>query len=313
MPRRVVVAIGGNAITRPHQVGTIPEQYANSEETCRHLLPLVRAGYELALTHGNGPQVGNILRRVELSSDQVYPLPLDVCVSDTQGGMGYMLQQVMSNVLRREGLTRQVITVLTQVEVDALDPALESPSKPIGPYFDADRASKLQRERSWPMVEEPGRGYRRVAPSPRPLRIIEIDVIREMVARGWIVIAAGGGGIPVVLEAGRLRGIEAVVDKDLASSLLATEIQADLFIIETNVERVFLNYGKAEQAPVERMNVSEAKGYYDEGHFPAGTMGPKIEAAISYLERGGGEVLITDVATIEKALRGETGTRVVPD
>jgi len=310
--KRTVVAIGGNAITRPGQVGTIPEQYANAGETCRDLLPLIEEGYDLVLTHGNGPQIGNILLRVELSQHQVYPLPLDVCVSDSQGGMGYMLQQVMQNVLGEKGLAKPVATMLTQVVVDRQDPAFHAPGKPIGPFYSAERARQLTAEKGWKLIEDAGRGFRRVVPSPRPLEIVEIEVIRRLVEAGVLVVTAGGGGIPVARENGKLRGVEAVIDKDLTSALVAGLIGAELFIIGTSVDRVYLDYHQPSQRPLDRLIAAEAERYLSEGQFPPGSMGPKIEAAILYLSHGGGEVIITDIASIGRAVRGETGTRILP-
>ena len=313
MAKKAVVAIGGNALIRPGQAGTIPEQRANAETALRNLLPLVERGVHLVLTHGNGPQVGNRLLRVEISAPQVEPLTLDQCVADSEGGMGFMLQQVMGNVLRERGIDRPVGTVVTQVVVDSDDPAFDDPTKPIGPFYRKELAEVLRSQKGWTLVEEPGRGYRRVVPSPLPQKIIELPVIRAMVDAGVIVIAAGGGGIPVVMDGGgAIRGVEAVIDKDLASSLLATEIGADLFLIATGVERVFLKYGQPDEKPLAELTVDEAESYLKEGHFAPGSMGPKIEAAIEYLRRGGREVLIADIACVQRALRGESGTRILP-
>ncbi len=312
MNKRSLVAIGGNAITRADQVGTIPEQFANSEQVCRDLLVLLEQGHDLVLTHGNGPQVGNILLRVELSARQVYTLPLDTCVSDSQGGMGYMLQQVFHTVLQERGLQPTVATVVTQVVVDANDPAFRNPAKPVGPFYTRERADKLRREKGWVIVDDAGRGFRRVVPSPVPKEVVEIEAIRALSDAGLVVIAAGGGGIPVVRENGALRGAEAVVDKDYASSLLAQNLEVDLFLIATGVERVYLNFGKPNQRPLEQITADEAERHLEEGQFPAGSMGPKIRAAIDYLGRGGREVLITDISAIHRALAGKTGTRIVP-
>lgn len=311
MSKRAVVAIGGNAITRAGQVGTIPEQFANSEQACRNLLVLLEQGYDLVLSHGNGPQVGNILLRVELSSHQVYTVPLDTCVSDCQGGMGYMLQQVFHNVLRERGIERTVVTVLTQVVVDGNDPAFRKPTKPVGPFYSRERADELQREKGWVIVDDAGRGFRRVVPSPVPKEVVEIESIRALSDAGLLVIAAGGGGIPVVREKGVLRGVEAVVDKDYASSLLAKNLDVDLFLIATGVDRVYLNFGKPNQRPLEQITADEAERHLEAGQFPAGSMGPKIRAAIDYLRDGGREVLIADISAIHRALAGETGTRIV--
>jgi carbamate kinase len=312
MKKKAVVAIGGNAITRPGQVGTIPEQFANAEQACRDLLVLIEGGYDLILTHGNGPQVGNILLRVELSAHQVYTLPLDTCVSDSQGGMGYMLQQVMHNVLSERNIHKTVATVLTQSVVDEDDAAFGSPSKPVGPFYRRERADLLEKEKGWRLVEDAGRGYRRVVPSPVPCEIIEIDAIRDLLEAGNVVIAAGGGGIPVIRRKGRLQGVEAVIDKDHASSLLARELGVDLLLIATSVEHVFLNYGKPDQEPLRRVSAHQVETYIEEGQFPAGSMGPKMEAAVAYLRSGGREVIITDISAVARALAGETGTHIVP-
>jgi carbamate kinase len=312
MGKRAVVAVGGNALIRPGQKGSVQEQLANAEEACSNLLPVIEQGFQLLFTHGNGPQVGNRLLRVEISSDEVQPLPLDVCVADTQGGMGFMLQQAMDNVLRAKGITRPVGTVVTQVIVDANDPAFDEPSKPIGSFYTGERAKVLRREKGWRLVEQTGRGYRRVVPSPIPQKIVELEVIRTLVDAGVVVIAAGGGGVPVVLLDGILRGVEAVIDKDRASSLIAQELKADLFLIATNVERVFLDYGRPGAKALSEISVEEAETHLKEGQFPPGSMGPKIEAALDYLRAGGREVVIADMSSVESALRGETGTRIYP-
>lgn len=312
MKKRAVVAIGGNAITRPGQVGTIPEQFANAKQACRDLLILLESGYNVVLTHGNGPQVGNILLRVELSAHQVYTLPLDTCVSDSQGGMGYMLQQVMYNVLSERGLDRTVATVLTQAVVDEDDPAFSTPSKPVGPFYTRERASLLEKEKGWHLVEDAGRGYRRVVPSPIPREIVEIVAIRALLESGNLVIAAGGGGIPVIRKKGLLEGVEAVIDKDHTSSLIARELDVDLFLIATSVEQVYLDYGKPGQRPLGRVTVDEVESYLHEGQFPTGSMGPKMKASIEYLRNGGREVIITDISTVARALEGKTGTHIIP-
>ncbi len=313
MTKKAVVAIGGNALIRPDQAGTIPEQRANAEMALRNLVPLVEQGFHLILTHGNGPQVGNRLLRVEISAAQVEPLTLEQCVADSEGGMGFMLQQVMGNVLRERGIDRPVGTVVTQVVVNSDDPAFDHPTKPIGFFYRKELAEVLRAQKGWTLIEEPGRGYRRVVASPLPQRIVELPVIRALVDAGVIVIAAGGGGIPVVMdEGGTIRGVEAVIDKDRASSLLAKEIGADLFLIATGVERVFLKYGEPDERPLAEVSVDEVEAYLKEGHFPAGSMGPKTEAAIDYLRGGGREVLIADIACVQRALRGEGGTRILP-
>lgn len=312
MGRTIVVAFGGNAITKPGQRGDLTDQYSATHEVARELAKVIAAGNRLVVTHGNGPQVGNILRRVELAASELYVLPLDTCVSDSQGGMGYMIQQVLGNELRRAGIRKPVATIITQCVVAADDPAMKNPTKPIGSFMTAELAAEHARNEGWTVKEDAGRGWRRVVPSPKPFEIVEASVIRRLVLAGEIVIACGGGGIPVVRESnGDLRGIEAVIDKDLASALLAREIGADLLWVMTGVPRVALNFGKPNQTLLERMTVAEAKRYLAEGHFPAGSMGPKVAAAIDYLEKGGTEVLISDTEGIQDAFEGRTGTRVV--
>lgn len=311
MAKKAVVAIGGNAITKSDQKGTIPEQFANTLETSEHLADMLEFGYDIILTHGNGPQVGNVLLRAELAEHILYPLPLDTCDSDTQGGMGYMIQQVLGNVLRHRKISKEIVTVITQVVVDPNDPAFENPTKPIGPFYTKEKAEKYKAEKGWRVIEDAGRGYRRVVPSPKPLEIVEEAVIKRLIDAGVVVIAVGGGGIPVVrLPDGSLKGVEAVIDKDFASSLLASKLGIDLFLISTDVEKVALNYNKPNQADLDRLTVPEAKKYLAQGHFPPGSMGPKIEAALQFLEKGGKEVIITSPECIGKALRGETGTRI---
>ncbi len=309
MRKKAVVAVGGNAITRPGQKGTIPEQYENAERACQDLLALLKQGYDLVLTHGNGPQVGNILLRVELSAHEVYTLPLDTCVADCQGGMGYMLQQVMRNVLAANEMDQSVATIVTQVVVSEGDPAFANPSKPVGPFYRRDRVVDLEKK-GWRVVEDSGRGYRRVVASPIPTEIVEIKAIRALLDAGTVVIAAGGGGIPVVRQAGKLRGVEAVVDKDFASSLLARELNAELFLIATGIDRVYLNFGTPGQRPLDEMTSDEAESHLEEGQFAPGSMEPKIRAALDYLRCGGREVLITDLREVAGALRGETGTKI---
>lgn len=309
--RLAVVAIGGNSITRRGEVGTIPEQYRNARDTCAHVAGLVADGWRVVLTHGNGPQVGNVLLRVQMAMPQVYPLPLDVCDSDTQGGMGYMLQQVLGNELRARGSPVQVATLITQVVVGRDDPAFRKPTKPVGRFYTKEEAAALAREQGWTVVEDAGRGWRRVVPSPAPLEIVELGAIRTLVDGGVIAIAVGGGGIPVVREGSALSGVEAVVDKDRSSALLANGLGADLFLITTGVERVALDYGKPTQREVERLTVAEARRHLAAGQFPAGSMGPKIEAACAFVEAGGGrKAIITSPERIEAALRGEAGTAI---
>ncbi|MFH1452954.1 MAG: carbamate kinase [Armatimonadota bacterium] len=312
MGKLAVVAIGGNSISKENQTGTIPEQFENSRETSKHLAEMIAMGYDIVLTHGNGPQVGNILLRVEYSKDKVYPIFLDTCVSDTQGGMGYMLQQVLGNELREKKIIKTVATIVTQVLVDKNDPSFENPSKPIGPFYKKEEAEKNREEKGWSIVEDAGRGYRRVVPSPIPIDILEKDAIKSLLDKGFIVIAVGGGGIPVIKNGnGDIQGVEAVIDKDRASSLLANQINADVLIISTGVEKVCINYKKENEKSLDMITVAEAKKYLEEGQFPKGSMGPKIQASIQFIEKGGKEVIITDPEHITEALKGNTGTKIV--
>jgi carbamate kinase len=310
MSRLAVVAIGGNSITRAGQRGTIPEQFDNSRATGRHIADMIARGYDVVITHGNGPQIGNILLRAELASTTLPPLPLDTCGADAQGGMGYMLQQVLGSVLKDRGIAKDVVTVLTQVLVDRNDPAFGKPTKPIGPFYSRDEAEKRRADLGWDIAEDANRGWRRVVPSPMPTRVIESGPIKALLKAGCVVIAVGGGGIPVVEVEGRLKGVEAVIDKDHASRLLANEIGAELLLISTAVERVSLHYGKPNETRLSALTVAEAKRYLAEKHFAAGSMGPKIQAAIDFIEGGGREVIITSPEHIGDALDGKTGTRV---
>jgi carbamate kinase len=272
---------------------------------------MIARGWDVVVTHGNGPQVGFILLRSELASHVLHTVPLDVCGADTQGAIGYMAQVGLDAAMARLRVARRTATVVTRVVVDRDDPAFKKPTKPIGPFYTQEQADRYRGERGWIVVEDAGRGWRRVVPSPQPLEIIETDAIRALLAAGFVVVGVGGGGIPVVWEDGDMRGVEAVIDKDHASSLLARTIRADLLLISTAVERVALNYKKADERPVARMTLAEARRHLAEGQFPPGSMGPKIEAAIAYLQAGGKEVLITSPENIERALAGETGTRIV--
>jgi carbamate kinase len=313
--RTAVVAIGGNSLIKDRMHQTVRDQYIAAGETCWHIAGMIQGGWDVVITHGNGPQVGFILRRSELAAHELHEVPLDACGADTQGAIGYALQQNLYNDFTRLGIDKRAVTVVTQVEVSADDPAFRSPSKPIGSYMDQEQAARRRDEDGWSVVEDAGRGWRRVVPSPAPKRIIEEDAIRSLLADGFVVIAVGGGGIPVVAdEDGNLRGIAAVIDKDRASSLLASSLEAELLLISTSVERVALRFGTPEQEWVDRLTLSQAKDYLAEGiHFARGSMAPKIEAAISFVERVGGTALITDPENVERALAGETGTRITPD
>src|SRR5579883_157764 len=314
MAHLAVVAIGGNSLIKDSAHQTVPDQWNAVRETAAHIAAMIGQGWNVVITHGNGPQVGFILLRSELSRHKLHPVPLDSCGADTQGAIGYMIQLALHNEFRRRGINREAVTLVTQVLVDAGDPALQQPGKPIGPFYSEEQAKELQAKEGWAMAEDAGRGWRRVVASPRPREIIERASIQTMIDNGFVVVAAGGGGIPVVRdEQGDLHGIEAVIDKDLASSLLASSINADLLLISTAVEKVALNYRKPDQRDLDVLSVSEAKRYFDEGQFARGSMGPKIQAALEYLERGGKAALITMPETIERALAGETGTWILPD
>jgi carbamate kinase len=309
MSKTAVVALGGNAITRKEVEDTIANQFANTRHTLSGLIALLRQGYNLVVTHGNGPQVGNAILRVELGRGKAPILPLGICVADTEGGMGYMIGQSLFNRLHRERIKREVVTIITQVEVDQHDPELANPSKFIGQFYTQQESILFQAERNWVMKEDSNRGWRRVVPSPIPKRIVEGGIIGQLVANGVIVIAAGGGGIPVYVEAdGTLEGVDAVIDKDRASALLANQIGAEVLVILTEVDKVALNFGKPNQKLIDRMTHSEAGRYLQEGHFPPGSMGPKIEAAIDFLKNGGEKVVISSIERAEEAVTGDVGT-----
>jgi len=311
-PKIAVVAFGGNALLRAEDRGTQEEQIARAKQAARWLAEIVRHDYRMVIVHGNGPQVGNILVQAEEASTKIPPQTLDVAVAQTEGSIGFLLQQAMRNRLESLSLPSEVATLLTEVEVDANDPAFKRPTKPIGPFFTRYRAEALSRDFGWTMREDSGRGWRKVVPSPRPLHILNRLPIALLLEKVAVVIAAGGGGIPVVRgRDGQWRGIEAVIDKDHASALLAAELGASLYIILTTVPRVALDFGKPTQREVSRMTVAEAKSYLEEGQFPPGSMGPKMEAAIDFVERSGQEVLITDVDHLREGLDGTAGTRVV--
>jgi carbamate kinase len=306
-----VVAFGGNALLRPEDSGTLAEQQRRAEEAARWLLPVLNRGYELIVVHGNGPQVGNILIQVEESADRIPPQTLDVCVAQTQGAMGFLLQTAMTNVLGKAGFRKEIITLVTTVEVDAADPAFQNPTKPIGPFFDRARAQELMKSRGWAMAEDAGRGWRKVVASPRPKSILSTEIVAWLVNRGKIVIAAGGGGIPVVIDGqGEMRGVEAVIDKDYVASLLASSLSADLFVVLTGVPRVFKDFGKPSQEALSTMTAEQARRLLEEGQFPKGSMGPKIDAAARFVEAGGREVLITNPESLTEALDRKNGTYV---
>jgi carbamate kinase len=312
MPK-VVIAIGGNSLIPDADHKSVQDQYLAAAETDDHIASLVEQGWDVAISHGNGPQVGFILRRSELASSELHEIPLDYCGADTQGAIGYMLQQNLVNDFRQRGINKSVATVVTQVEVDATDPAFTAPSKPIGSFMGEEEAVRRRDNEGWDIKEDAGRGWRRVVASPAPKRIVELEVIKQLLDAGVVTIAVGGGGIPVVAnESGDLEGIAAVIDKDLASALLASQVDADLLLISTAVEQVALNFGTPEQRWVDEFTLAEVKQYLEEGgHFAEGSMSPKMRAVVQFLEAGGKEALITNPVNIERAMAGETGTRIV--
>jgi carbamate kinase len=312
MGEKIVVALGGNAIIKQGQAGTVYEQFANTRASLRGIVELVKRGHSLVLTHGNGPQVGNILIRAEEARGKAYDLPLGVCVAQSQGEMGYMIQQSLQNALLLNHIERPVITVISQVVVSKGEYTTEKPTKPVGPFYSKAQAEALMAT-GLQMIEDSGRGYRRVVPSPVPYRVVEQDVIRRLLDAGVIVIAVGGGGIPVYLESdGRYEGVDAVVDKDLASAVLAEAIGAGRIIIMTGVEKVKLNFGSPQETELNHLTVLEAMKYMADGHFPPGSMGPKIQAAIRFMKFGGQEVIITTPEKLIEAFDGETGTHIHP-
>jgi carbamate kinase len=308
-----IVAIGGNSLILDPHAPSIEHQWKAIQETCRHIADMILEGWHIVITHGNGPQAGFNLRRVEIAAKEgVYTLPLDVIVAHTQGSIGYMIQQTLDNELRRHGMNRTCATVVTQMRVDADDPAFQHPTKPIGGFMTEEEARRYEAE-GWKVIEDAGRGWRRVVASPIPRAVQEINAIQALMLSGYVVIAGGGGGIPVIRdEIGNLHGVFAVIDKDHASSLLALTLRADLFVISTAVEKVALNYGKSNQVDLDRLNLIKARQYIHEGHFAEGSMLPKIEAAVNFVQNGGPKAIITNPQNLSHALKGETGTHIVP-
>jgi carbamate kinase len=308
-----VIALGGNAILPVGNAGTISEQFAITRVTMDQIAKLVAQGRNVVLTHGNGPIVGNIVLRNEAIRDTIPPMPLGICVADSQGGIGYMIQQVLRNALQQEGIDRNVVTLVTQVRISPNDPALKDPTKPIGPFYTAGEAKQLRANERWQMVEDSNRGYRRVVPSPRPLGIVEEDTIKSLVAAGTIIITVGGGGVPVVAEKGKLEGVEAVIDKDFATSVLAKMLNAARMIIVTDVDAVYEKYGTDDAKPLHHLSVDDAVTMLQGGELPVGSMGSKIEAAVDFVESTGKEALITRPEDILMAVAGSAGTRITKD
>ena len=310
MNNAVLVAVGGNSLIRAGQRGTIDEQVENARLTASHIADIAALGYGLVITHGNGPQVGSQLLRSEAGSSQTYSQPLDVCVAATQGELGYILQNALRSELRHRGIRMPVAAVITQVRVERLDQAFDNPTKPVGPFYHKEDAEEKRDKLGWHISEDAARGYRRVVPSPRPVEIMEIEAIRRCVLGDIIVIAVGGGGIPIVAENGRMTGVEAVIDKDMSSALLAAELGLKTMIISTAVDYVYLNYRSAERAPIREMTADEAAAYLRDDQFPAGSMRPKIESAVEFIGRGGDEVIITDPPHLVEAMKGTCGTHI---
>ncbi len=316
MSKLAILAIGGNSLIKDKQHETVEDQYEAVCETAKHIAGMIEQGFDVVVTHGNGPQVGFILRRSEIAHDTsgMHLVPLVNCGADTQGAIGYQIQQALDNEFKRRNITKKTATVVTQVVVDKNDDAFKNPAKPIGTFYTKERSEELQKEHpDWVIIDDAGRGYRRVVPSPMPIEIVEQDAIELLVKNGFSVVGVGGGGIPVVYnENGELEGSPAVIDKDNASSLLAINIKADVFIISTAVEKVCLNFGKPNQVALDNITVAEAKKYIAEGHFAKGSMLPKIQAIVRFLEAGGKEAIVTKPESLERALKGETGTHIRP-
>ena len=313
MSNKAVFAVGGNALIKDAQHQSVEDQYRTAGEAAAHIADMIEQGWEVVITHGTGPQVGFILRRSELAARELHQIPLDVCDADAQGAIGYALQQNLQNVFLQRGIAKTVATLITQTEVSPTDPAFSRPSKTIGGFLSQEQALHRRQKDGWEVVEDSGRGWRRVVPSPKPLRIVEAEAIRSMLSSGVVTIAAGGGGIPVVEDGGILRGVAAVIDKDLSAALLAQVVEADLLLICTSIEKVALDWRKPNQRWVDRMSLDEARKHLKEGiHFGEGSMRPKIQAVVNYLENGGQRAIITSLERVRQALQGKTGTHFLP-
>jgi carbamate kinase len=309
----MVLAIGGNSLIRPGETGTVAGQAANARRIAAEVVRLVRQGYRIVLTHGNGPQVGAELLLSERAAGQIPAHPLDFCDASTQGEMGYLLQQALENEMSREGLRVPVVTIVTQCVVSLDDPAMSRPTKPVGPFYNEAEAEERRRKFGWTIVEDAHRGFRRVVPSPQPLEIVELEAIERLVRSGVLVIACGGGGIPVARVDGNLKGVEAVIDKDLTSALLASKLRAELFVIATDTDFVYLNYGKPSQQPIHRIDKQQLEAWERAGQFAPGSMGPKIEAVLEFLCSGGREAIVTRCDSIAASVEGSAGTHIVPN
>lgn len=313
MGKLIVLAIGGNSLIIDKNHMTVEDQYKACAKTCEHIADLVEEGYKILITHGNGPQVGFILRRAELAKNELHMVPLDSCDADTQGAIGYQIQKALGNILKVRNIKKDVVTVVTQVLVDIFDPSFKNPTKPIGSFMDEETAKKRIKENGWDVIQDAGRGFRRVVPSPEPTEIIELNAIMSLLSNNFIVVAAGGGGIPVARDDnGLLFGVEAVIDKDKASALLALNLKADCLIISTAVKNVSLNYGKENEMPLSRINLENAKKYIREGHFAKGSMLPKIEAIVSFVERTNKRAIVTNPQNLLPSFKGKEGTTICP-
>ena len=311
MSKVALLAVGGNSLIRAGQKGTIKEQFENARKTAEYIAELVKRGFKLVITHGNGPQVGAQLIRTEMASSQVYTMPLDVCVASTQGEIGYILQSSIQEALEKKKLNVPVATIITRVVVDPDDPDFKNPTKPVGPFFTKEEAKRKEKEFGWKMIEDAKRGYRRVVPSPKPVDIVEKNIISNCVRSGMIVIAVGGGGIPVVKKNGGYEGVEAVIDKDRASALLANILKVDYFIISTDTDKVYINYKKPNQRALDVVKLDEIEKYFKEGHFPPGSMGPKIEAIVEFLKNGGEKAIVTSPENLIESVFGDAGTKII--
>ena len=310
--RKIVIALGGNAILKKGQKGTIQEQWENVRRVASVITEVVRKGYKVILTHGNGPQVGNILEMMDAVAEKIPPMTMDVAGAMTQGWIGYLLQQALTNELRKKGIDKKVVTIVTQTIVDGNDPAFQNPTKYVGPYYEEEAAKKLIKEKGWIMKPDPRGGWRRVVPSPDPRGHVEAEVIKKLVDEGYIVISSGGGGIPVIYDKKELKGVEAVIDKDLAGERLATSVQADIFVILTDVDGAMLNFNTPNQKLIKEVRVDELETYYREGHFKPGSMGPKVLACIRFLRNGGKRAAIGHLDKALDVIEGREGTQVYP-
>jgi carbamate kinase len=311
--KSILIAVGGNSLIRAGEEGTVAQQWVNARRTAAAVVELIRSGYRVVMTHGNGPQVGAQLLRSERASDQVPGQTLDVCGAASQGEIGYFLSQSLCDALAAAGLNMRVASIVTQTVVRADDPAMKRPSKPIGPFYSREVAEERKRQLGWEIVEDAARGYRRVVPSPEPVEIVELEVIQSLMNQGVLVVACGGGGIPVVRNGGELRGLEAVIDKDRASALLASKLGVESFAISTDIDFVYIDYKKPTQRALQDVTAAELEDYYRTGYFPPGNMGPKVESALRFLKAGGKEVLITSYEHLTEAVAGKYGTRIRQD